>query len=325
MFQRRSLFSLVSAALVALPAWGQESSKLEWDWAKYKGKTFYQTMTTKTTQNMKVQGTSVDQEQKQTFHFSIKVVDVKDGIVTLEQQIIGLEMHIDIGGSKIDYDSAKPDAGTTNPLNKFFNALKSAKFTLTIDTKKNKITDIKGHDAFVKELTAANPQMQALLEKLLSKQALQEMCEPVFCSLPGKKVVKGKEDATWKQKSDLDMGPLGKYETTYTYTYDGTDKNSKEEKITVKTELKYTPPAGGAQDASANLPFKITKAALEGKDGTGTLVFDPKAGWLKSADLKLTLDGTITIEIGQQSTEVSLHQVQSTTITTSDKNPAPAK
>src|SRR5262249_36570105 len=147
----------------------------------------------------------------------------------------------------------------------------------------------------------------------------------VFCSLPGKKVVKGKEDATWKQKSDLDMGPLGKYETTYTYTYDGTDKNSKEEKIAVKTELKYTPPAGGAQDTSANLPLKITKAALEGKDGTGTLVFDPKAGWVKSADLKLTLDGTITIEIGQQSTEVSLHQVQSTTITTSDKNPVPAK
>jgi len=37
--------------------------------------------------------------------------------------------------------------------------------------------------------------------------------------------------------------------------------------------------------------------------------------------MNLTLKGSLTIEIGQQSTDVKLEQVQKTTITTTDKDP----
>src|SRR5262245_15947683 len=140
--QRRALFSLLFAAIVAGPALGQDAD-LAW---KFKEKTpFYQTMTTSTTQNMTVTGTKVEQKQEQTFYFMITPTKVDKDKVTLEQKIIGLKMNIDIGGSKINYDSTAPKdnpAAGNNPLNKFFEALNNATFTLTLDTKDMKVTKI---------------------------------------------------------------------------------------------------------------------------------------------------------------------------------------
>ena len=314
MLQRRALFSLLLAALAG-PALGQEAT-LEWKFTK--DKPFYQTMTTTTTQNMKVTGTAVEQKQDQTFYFEWKPtkIDKDKNTVTLEQKIIGLKMNIDIGGSKISYDSSAKGANPNqaNPLNKFFEALNDAAFTIVLDTKEMKVTSIEGHEKFVAKLTEANPQMKPLLEKILSKDALKDMAEPMFAALPGKKV---KKNETWPRKSTLDMGPIGKYETNYTYTYEGQDKD-KNEKIGVKTELKYTPPDA---NAAANLPFKIREATLEAKDSTGTIVYDPKAGWVKSSEMTMKLSGKLNIEIGNQTTPVDLTQDQTTKISTSADNP----
>jgi hypothetical protein len=315
--ERRTLLPLLAALVLAVPAPAQDAT-LEWKLPK--GKSFYQTMSTSTTQNMKVQGSDVVQKQEQTFFFKWEVsnVDTAKNTVTLKQKIIGLKMNIDIGGSKIAYDSTAKDANTNNPLNKFFEALNDTEFTLTLNTKDMKVTNIEGHEAFVKKLTEANQQMKPLLDRILSKKALQDMAEPLFAALPGGKVSKGKE---WKRTADLDMGPIGKYTTTYTYTYDGPDKD-KNDKISVKTDLKYTPPTD--KDAGG-LPFKIKDAKLEGKDATGTIIYDPKNGWVKSSEMNLTLNGSLTIEIGQQSTTVELNQTQKTVVVTSDKDPTAKK
>ena len=317
MLQRRTLLPLLAALVLAAPSPAQDTTKdATLEWKLPKGKTFFQTMSTTTTQNMKVQGSDVVQKQDQTFFFKWEVTDVnKDkNTVTLKQKIIGLKMNIDIGGSKINYDSTAKDTNTNNPLNKFFEALNDTEFTLTLNTKDMKVTNIEGHDAFVKKLTEANQQMKPLLDKILSKQALQDMAEPLFAALPGTKVAKGKD---WTRTATLDMGPIGKYTTKYTYTYDGPDKD-KNDKISVKTDLKYTPPT---DKEATGLPFKIKDAKLEGKDATGTIIYDPKNGWVKSSEMNLTLNGSLTIEIGQQSTTVDLTQDQKTTITTSDKDP----
>src|SRR4051794_20958212 len=191
--QRRALFSLLLAGLVAAPALGQNPAEAELKWKFEKDKPFYQTMTTTTTQNMKVMGTEVVQKQEQTFYFSWTVTKIDKDTVELKQKIIGLKMNIDIGGSKIAYDSTtkeNPGAGT-NPLNKFFEALNGAEFEVTLDTSKMEVTKLKGHEEFVKKLTDANPQMKPLLDKILSEKALKDMAEPMFAALPGKKVTKG--------------------------------------------------------------------------------------------------------------------------------------
>jgi hypothetical protein len=319
--QRHTLFSLL-LALVAAPAFGQDAV-LEWKFAK--DKPFYATMITSTTQNMTVTGTKVEQKQEQTFYFqwTPTKIDKDKNTVTLEQKIIGLKMNIDIGGSKIAYDSTaakeNPVGAANNPLNRFFEALNNATFTITLDTKEMKVTNIEGHDKFVTKLTDANPSMKTLLEKILSKDALKDMNEPMFAALPGKKVSKGEN---WKRTSTLDMGPIGKYETTYTYTFEGPDKD-KNQKIGVKTDLKYTKPS---EQAAANLPFKIKDATLEAKDSTGTIVYDPNPlGMVKSIDMAMKLTGSLTIEIGQQSTQVDLSQDQTTKITLSADNPIKTK
>jgi hypothetical protein len=315
--QRRIVLSFVAlvAAVAAAPA---QEADLTWKFKK--GDTFYQEMTTSTDQTMKVQGTEVVQNQKQTFYFqwTVKDVDDKKKEVTLEQKIIGLKMSIDIGGSKINYDSTAKDTGaTTNPLNKFFEALNNATFKLTLNTEKMEVTDIEGEKDFVTKLNEANPQMKPLLDKILSKKALQDMAQPMFAAIPGGKKAKGKE---WDKTSDLDMGPIGSYKTKYTYTYEGPDKD-KNEVIKVKTDLKYEAP----KDATGGLPFRIKQADLKSTDGTGEIIFDPKSGRLASSKLNLTLSGSLTIEIGGQPTVVELNQKQTTEIKTTDKSPIEKK
>jgi hypothetical protein len=311
-FQRRILLSLLVVAVSSLTARSQDAT-LEWKFKK--DVPFYQEMSTTTDQTMKVQGTDVVQKQQQTFIFEWTPLEIKKDEVTLKQKIIGLKMSIDIGGSKINYDSsAKQEAGTNNPLEKFFQALKDAEFKITLNTEKMKVTGITGHDDFVKKLGDANPSMKPLLDRILSKEALQEMAEPMFAALPGGKKSKGNN---WERTSKLDMGPIGSYTTSYTFTYDGPDKD-KNEKISVKMKLEYKAPD---EKAGGGLPFKIKEAKLDGKDGTGEIVYDPKTNTLKSSTLTQKLEGKLTIEIGQQSTTVDLNQTQTTKITTTDKNP----
>ena len=59
--------------------------------------------------------------QEQTFYFKWTPTKVEKDKATIEQEIIGVVMDIEIGGSKISYDSTK-DNSANNPLGDFFNA-----------------------------------------------------------------------------------------------------------------------------------------------------------------------------------------------------------
>ena len=297
-------------------------------WKFEKDKTFYQKMTTVTKQTMKVLNNDVSQTQNQTFIFSWTPTDQKGDDWTVKQKIVGVQMDIDLGGSKISYDSTKADA-PNNALGDFFKALVGSEFTLTVNMPKDKpatITKVEGRDDFLKKLTAANQQMKPLLDQILSEDALKQMAAPTFAAVPNKEVAKGDH---WDAKTTLDMGPIGKYENTFTYTYDGKNADAKDDaqkkwdKINVKTELKYTPPDEKAQ--AGGLPFKIKSADLSSKDAGGTIYFDADKGRVASTAMHLTLNGKLSIEIGGQPTEVTLSQTQDTTVETTDANPVEPK
>jgi hypothetical protein len=294
-------------------------SKLEWKFEK--GKAFYQTMTTTTNQTMKVMNNDVTQKQSQTFYFSWTPQEqTPDGKWKLEQKILGVKMDIDIGGSPIKYDSTTPAAAgnASNPLGEFFKALVGSSFTVTVDPKTYKVTDIRGREEFVNKLTTANKQMKPLLERILSEDALREMSEPTFAVLPTDSVEKGKK---WNKETTLDMGPIGKYKNEYTYTYEGPEKNL--DKIDVTTKLSYTPPEKA--EGIGGLPFRIKSAKLESKESKGTILFNREKGRVEKSDMSVKLDGTLDIEIGGQQTKVDLQQEQKTEIATSDTNPVETK
>ena len=311
LMRHHRLFPLLIIGIFALPAWAQEKAELKWKFEK--DKPIYQELTTETTQDMKVMGMEVKQKQKQTFYFSWKPLEQKDKDWIIEQTIEGVKMEIEIGGNKISYDSTAQAAGN-NPLADFFKALVASEFTITVGPDM-KVTKVEGRKEFIDKLGATNQQMKPLLESILSEDALKQMADPSFAAIPGKDVAK---DETWKQTSKLNLGPIGTYDTTYEYKYLGKDDKNKElDKIGVTTTLKYAPPAGDT--VGAGLPFKIKDAKLEGKNATGTILFNSKEGRLDSSEMNLTLDGALDIEIGGQTTKVDLKQTQKTNIKTSDQ------
>jgi hypothetical protein len=294
------------------PAAGELKWKLE------KDKVFYQTMETKTVQTMKIMGNDVNQTQTQKFYFSWKPLKVEADKAEIEQEILAVTMDIEIGGSRISYDSMK-DTTANNPLGDFFKALVGSKFTVHLDTKNLKVTKVEGKDPFIKKLVAANPQMKQLLEQILSDDALKEMAEPTFAVIPTTK------DTKWERKTTLNMGPIGTYENLYKYEMQGKEGKDDAEVARIKVETVLTYKEPGEAAGAGGLPFKIKSAKLTSSAPSGTILFNKKKGRLEKSESKLTLKGDLSIEIGGQVTAVNLSQTQDSTITTSDTDPRPKK
>jgi hypothetical protein len=297
-----------------MPTFGQDAVKLEWKYEK--NKPFYQEMTTKTEQDMKVMGMTIKQEQNQTFYFSWTPIEEKDKVWTIKQKIEGLKMEIKIGNTPISYDSTKEGGGANNPLGDFFKVLVGAEFTLTVGPDM-KVKEIKGKEEFLKKLVQTNQMMENLLRQILSDDALKQMADPAFGVIPGKEVKKGE---SWTKTSTLNMGPIGTYDSNLKYTYEGKDDKDKNlDKIKVETDLKYKAPT--AAPAGGPLPFKIISADLKSKEATGSILFDAAKGRLANSKMNMKLEGKLSIDISGMTSEVELTQAQTTEVKTSDQNP----
>ncbi len=317
MLRNRSIIALAAVVALAGTAFGQDAD-LKWKFEK--GKTFYQTMTTETNQDMTVMGMKINQKQSQTFIFSwTPERQNEDKSWDIKQKIEAVKMDIQIGPNPITYDSTK-DSTASNALSDFFKALVGAEFTLTV-TPDGKVSKVAGREKFLNDLIKQNQAMETLLKQILSDDALKQMADPAFSVVPGKAVKKGD---TWERKTKLEMGPIGTYNTALKYTDEGPDAKDKNVvKIKVDTTLTYSAPTPGSGQA---LPFKIVNANLKSKDASGTILFDVAKGRVASSDLKLTLSGNLSIDIGGMTSDVELNQTQTTTIKTTDENPVtPAK
>jgi hypothetical protein len=118
------------------------------------------------------------------------------------------------------------------------------------------------------------------------------------------------------------MGPIGTYDNTYKYTFEGQDDKTKLYKIKVDTSLVYKAPDATAQ---SGLPFSIKSANLKSKDASGQVLFDNTKGRVDSSETNLKVEGELEINIGNQVTKVDLSQTQKTTVKTTDDNPVGKK
>lgn len=310
MTPRRWLPCFLALLLTSLA--GAVPSPDRFAWKFEKGKAFYQTMTTEVTQSMKVMGQDIAQKQKQVFVFGwTPVRQENDGSWVFRQKIEAVALNVNIAGNAIEYDSANPQPGD-NALGNFLKALVGAEFLVTVD-RNLRVTKVEGREEFIKKLGNSNAQLKPLLESILGEEAIRQMADPAFGAVPAKPVKKGD---TWHKESRLSMGPIGTYKTRYAYTYEGAEGSL--ERISVKTEMDYTAPAG---DGGGGLPFKIKKADLKSSDAGGTLLFDPVRGRVERSEFRLKLAGKLTIDIGGMATEVELDQTQVTTVRTSDRLP----
>jgi hypothetical protein len=280
-------------------------------------------MSTRTIQNIKVQGLDVGQNQEQTFYFKFEPVKQEADKWVVKQTIEGVKMKIDIAGSPVSYDSTNEAAagGTNTALSEFFKALKGSQFTLTF-AKDMTVEKVDGRDEFVKKLVQANKQLEQLLNKILGEEALKQMADPTFGVVPKETKKVGDK---WNKTVKLSLGPLGTYDNTYNFTY--TKQTGDTAEIDVAVELKYTPPA--ADQGGETLPFKIKGGKIEqSKEPTknkGKVLFNTKSGRIESAKIDVMMTGSLTLDIGGTQTEVTLTQDQSTEVKTFDKSPIPEK
>lgn len=304
------------APAAVAPAAANAEVKLAWDFKK--DKVLFQKLRTITEQKMKVMNTNVDQKQEQEFVFSWKVEDVDASKIVLLQKIESVVMKITISGNDIKFDSTAKDA-PDNPLASFFKPLIGSTFKLTLDPNTMKVVKVEGREEFVKKLTDANPQMKTLLATILNDEQLKLMSEPAFTLVPDKgKMVK--KDDKWKREGVMKMGPIGSYNATYDYTYEGPEKrdNATLQKILLKTTLKYMPPE--AKDATG-LPFKINSGTLDTKEANGTIWFDSEAGRVADSQMVVKLSGKLNVTVSDQAADVELEMSQTTYTTSYDKNP----
>ncbi len=313
---RRAITAVVVVLLgLASQAPAQEVT-LKWEFQK--DKPIYQEMTTITKQTMKTMGMDITQNNTQMFVFSWTPKEqdaAKNWIVA--QKLEAVRMKTEIGGNTTEYDSTATNQTSSNALGEFFKALVGSEFKLTISPDL-KVTKIEGRDEFVTKLIRANPQMEAILKQILGDEALKQMADPAFAAIPPKPVKKGE---TWEKKVVLNMGPIGTYDTTNTYTYEG--KDGALDKIKVDTKLKYSAPGAAS---SGSLPFKIKPGTdLVSKTATGMVYFDNVKHRLDHSDMKLNLEGKLDIEVGGTSTQVDLTMEQTTTVKMSDTNPVAPK
>ncbi len=287
-----------------------------------KDKKFFQTMTTNVTQIIKVMGQDLTQSQDSTFYFKWTPTKQDGDKWELTDEIEGVKMSIDISGNKITYDSAQADGGPTagNPgLNDFFKKLVDTKFTVTFDQKTNKVEKVDGVKDFLGKLGAGNKQMDEILQKIMTEDAIKQMCDPTFGLLPDSPKKPG--DA-WERVIPLNLGPIGSYTVTYKFKYVGPEKDM--DKIEVEPTLVYAAPKPEVQ--GGGLLFRIKEGKLSSESPEkGEILYNPKLQRIESATVKIKMKGELTVTIGSADTKVELLQTQTTKYTTSDTSGLPKK
>jgi hypothetical protein len=312
---------LTIAALVGGQDPKQEGKKF--DLKLEKDKKFYQKMYTEVSQVIKVMGQDLTQKQESTFFSKWTPVKQEGDKWELTDEIEGLIMSIDISGNKITYDSTVSDGGATagNPgLMDFFKKLIGSKFTVILD-KNCKVEKVTGVEEFRTSIGAgsSNPQMNTLLQNIMTDDAVKQMFDPTFGLMPDSPKKAGEK---WSKSTTLNLGPIGSYAVTYNFTFVGPDKDM--DKIEVETTLVYTAPKG--DPAAGGLLFRIKDGKLQSENpAKGVILYNPKLQRIDSADISIRMKGELTVTIGMTDTKVELLQTQTTKINTSDTSLLPVK
>lgn len=292
-----------------------------------KDKAFYQEMETVVTQTIKVQG-GADQLQthRQTFYFKWLPTNFAADKWTVKQTIEGVKMSIDIAGNKVDYDSTNANsAGAAgNPgLADFFSKLVGSEFTITYG-KGMVVEKVDGKEEFLKKLGGVNQQIESLLKKMLTDEAMKQMTDPSFGLTADKDLAVG---GKWEKKSTMNLGPIGSYDMVNAYTFAGKNAaaanaaDKELDKIDVVTTMTYKAPA---PDQGEGLLFKIKGGELKTEpykpgEKANEILYNAKLGRVERSVLSVKLVGKLNVTIGGTDTTIDLYQEQVTTVKTQDK------
>lgn len=291
----------VLLALVLPLAASAQDAKPEWKFTE--GKTFYVQTVSILKQDMKTLGKTLKQDLEQTTVYSLKVLKVEaNKNVVLEQKVESIKLENKTGGAP--------------PTDEKFNQqLVGAAFKVTLGPSGD-VLKFEGYDDLVKKIAGDDAAAQKVVKAALSEENLKRGVADVFSFLPDKAI------KAWKRPADLNLGPLGSFAGTKEYKLEGKEMidGKPVDKITFTGEAKYSGPDAKTL-AGGPFPFQVTKGELKVEDFKGTLLFDPAAGRLVSAEESKKITGNVTINVSGSSLDTNVVQEQTTTTKVLDQLP----
>jgi hypothetical protein len=309
------------AIIVGLVSFTTAQDKQKFDLKFEKDKVFHQKLTTEVQQTLKVMnGSDIQLNHSQTYYFKWTPIDqTKDGKWEVKQSIEGVTFKFDVAGQTVTYDSTDPNAASGNPgLAEFFKSLVGLEFKVIFNG--STVEKVEGREEALKKMAAVNPQLEQILRKVLSDDALKEMTDPAMGLASGAEQAVG---STWTKEGTLNLGPIGTYARTYEYTYKGKDPTQKElDRIEIKPSITYK----AATEGSDGLPFRIKSGNLSVKETKDSyMLYNPKTGRVETARLNVIINGELEVSVNTADAKVTLYQDQKTSLDTSDTSLLPKK
>lgn len=215
---------------------------------------------------------------------SHKVVSIKDSVYQMEVQYLRINMHMEVEGKKIDFDSS--DKVSQNMVSKIASKMVNRPFLMTID-KRGKVLEIKNMENVYAEIFADFPQItasqkaqiKAQLEKTFGEEAIKSSFQNVFTVYPDKEI--GLNDQ-WVAKTKFQTTILANIITTYTLK-GITDKIYK-----IHGDAVIQADGNGAFITRNNIPIRFINV-----NGTSTtdVQIDLTTGWIKESKMSTAING----------------------------------
>lgn len=303
MHTRRTCFALAFVAAWSLSAAaGSAQTTLRYKFKE--GDKLRYVLDTKMKMSMNILGKVIDMTMVQDSELTWNVQSVDDnGNAKILVKFGRSKLSMDGPTGKTEVDSQggqEPEDAVGQVLYKVIKGLAGMELTGAISPT-GEFTDIKIPESSLKGLQNI-PGGDAFGE-LFSPDGLKRMLGQSGLAMPKDAVSKG---ATWKNKSEMKL-PIGKMIAEIDYTYGGPiEKDGRTlEKITLKPKATIEP------DPNAPIAMK-----LKSQDGTGTALFDNKAGRL----LEVVQNQTMEMEAEVMGMTFSQRMVQTVTMRLADKN-----
>lgn len=287
----RTASVLAALALFAAPAAAADPVSLTWSLKE--GDSFYAVTTQEIDQAIKVMGQAVNQKMTTVMVARFEVKALKAGAPEVRMTYTQVKM-----------DGALPGGAA------IADRFKGAALTATLD-KNYELKKLEGYDALLDKLSDGDDNMRKVFAAVMPETAVRLMFSQVFIASPKDKLGAGDK---WTRTDKVPLSGLGNLTNKTQFTFEGV----KGDVATITTTADVTFKTGEGSDA---LPFKITKADLKSDDVKGTILFDTKAGRLKSSATAMKLKGTMTIEVQNMQIEAEIDQKATTKVEISEKNP----
>jgi hypothetical protein len=290
---RRNLIAVACLALFGSQT-AQAQVKLQYKFPE--GKTLTYRTNSNSFQTISLMGMEIQSRENKTVVLTQAIGKRReDSSLPVEVKVRSLRADLGFhGGTRLTYDSTKPDARIDNPefvpLIDLYKLESAVAYTVVLDGR-GKVKAIEGTEPLQAKSAGFDAIAREQIRSRIEPDRLKAQFEQEHHNLPDDAARPGD---SWERTEVLDFGGQA-LSFRKKYEYAGTEKRGGKtlDKITCKVlEAKCLP------DSKAASPLRVTKSDLKVDSSEGTVFFDRDAGCLVESRERTKVQGTMTFSGG---------------------------